>query len=250
MKQIYLIISILTFALTGCVFSANQDSFETKPDNLDKIVADKYQYLTTDKTMAKSFEAFEIFDSFYREPYYNYTPTEDFNFRFCDINSSHITSDYYRGCEDFLLQQFKVVKFLGNLNAETKISDQDAYCLSMQCGFTSHLNSDGSINCSAIYADKHDWLHNDDDCIVRRRILLKDTKLVQWYAFNYKDYIPAYAKIGTYEDFKELYKAYKKDIKKCEEQRNSLETTSDEYEACVKSVENKIEKIVKSGVLK
>lgn len=235
MKKTYLIICGL---LNGCTFYNPADVL-VKADINTK---EKYQYFTTDKTMTKAFEAYE----FLKIEKYD-SCAIDFYVRFCDTNyfadkwikgAIHLWGDYGydKGLDN--LTKIKIFQFLGNLDSTTRLSNEDIRCLALKC--------DDYIN--GILPTQN-WINYDDECIVRRRNLLKNEALIQWCAFNYEDYIPKYAKIGTYNDFLRLYNSYKVDINECENKRENFEIASTEYDKCIQSVEGKVEQIVKSGIL-
>lgn len=234
MKQAFLPFFGLIFILNGCVFSA------TSIDEIKKSAEEKYQYFTTNKTMSKAFEAYEFLGE---------SDCDD-NFVYgYDTEDVYTTYDFYtRLCGDYL-SDAGLVELLASKDIKTQLSDKDRYCLSNKCD-DSHLYK-GYYGYDKSYRWRDvEWLHNDDECILRRRSLLENKTITVWCAFDYHDYIPEHAKIGTHGNFLKLYKAYKKDINECEEKRENLEITSTEYDECIKSVENKIEKIVKSGILK
>ena len=247
MKQTFLLFCGLMFTLSGCVFYSRANVIA----ETDKKAKERYEYFTTNKTMAKAFEAYEWLDI--DGTAYN-AGSEDFEGRFCDIDNffdmymknairTELGEGYDNGVET--LTKIKTFQILGNLDSKTKVSDEDARCLALKCDYTTSWY-DMKMRREIRFGN---WVNHDDECIVRRRSLLNNEELTEWNAFNYKDYIPEYAKIGTYKKFIDLYHAYKEDIEDCEEQRKQLKITSIEYDNCLQSVENKMEQIVKSGVL-
>lgn len=252
MKQRFLLFFVLMFTLSGCYFYNLYNRADVIVE-ADKTAKERYEYFSTNKTMSKAFEAYEWFNIGFRVPG-DYAGSDDSVVRFCDtdyfsraISSCADDSDYDRGIR--ILTKIKGYQLLGNLNSKTRLSDEDARCLARKCKYYCSSTFSTSYSSHGVSAVSDDWIHYDDECIVRRRNLLKNEALTEWDAFNYKDYIPEYAKIGTYKKFIDLYHAYNADINECERKREQLETTATEYENCIQSVENKMEQIVKSGVL-
>lgn len=216
--QIYLRVISLAFMLGGC-FQTNTDNVNVKSE-VDTV----YQELTSgEKSMEKAFKLYEFYSTASSCSYnVDFDMFADFRYRFCTI-------DDYSPLSVFIVQRF---------DNDTTLSDKDRYCLESKCysyehGFRPHY-----------------YLHNEDECILIRRHLLNDTDLKNQCVFNYLDYIPKEAKIGSHEDFENLYYAYNASLQECEDKKVSFEITTVEYDACINSVKKRFEKIVTSGILK
>lgn len=248
MKQTHLIIFSMIFALNGCSpYNATDLLVE-----VDKNVKEQQQYFTTDKTMAKTFEAYEFLGEGDCDDYlingadYNTVQaTRDFYTRLCD------TKYFARQVKDELgrkaLSKIKTVQFLADSDNELRLSDKDTHCLSLKCDYNSVYDSDTQKESFKLTHGK--WFYNDAECTERRRSILDNRNITMRCTFDYRDYIPEYAKIGTYDNFLKLYKAYRTDINQCGQKEN-FENTSTEYDECIKSVDDKMQIIIKSGVLK
>ena len=206
-KQMYLIICLPVFLLNGCSLFYNPADALIEAD---KNAKEKYKYFTTDKNITKAFEAYKFLKFEGGEPgwlagHYIQCNDNDFFRRFCDADyfaNNWVKEAIDVGCTKeyavYKLTQIKTFQIVGNLNSSIKLTDEDARCLALKCDFERNSHGCQDIN--------FDWLNYEDECIVRRRSLL-NKELIKWCAFNYNDYIPTYAQIGTFDDFIELYKA-------------------------------------------
>lgn len=252
MKRICLIICLSLFLLNGCTKVPTLSSSST-PILDDIKLTEQHQYFTTNKTMMKAFKAYELLGE---------SDCDDYLVNGCDYDVVRATRDFYtRMCDTEyfaknikdelgieMLNKIKTVQFLANSDNELLLSNKDMYCLSLKCDYYPVYDHDTQRNYGKLNHDG--WLHDDDECIERRDIILADTNITMRCTFEYSDYVPGYAKIGTHDSFIKLYKAYKTDIIECNNKRETSEIISKEYDECIKSVEDKVEKIVKSGVLK
>lgn len=215
----------IMFLPTVCLLSGCIETTST----VDLAVYDK---LTSgEKTMEKAFLIHDLLDGCvefnqndnFNAPYLKYGYFEedgktlfynrDFIYRFTPTNEQNEPRQPY-------------VKLF---DKDSSLTDMDRYCLSMD--------------------ENRKFVHNDDECILSRRNLLKNTTVLTECVFNYETYIPDYAKIRDKKTFVALRGAYYGTIKDCETKRENKKITEAEYDECITKANTKLDEIVKSGII-
>lgn len=242
MKKYSLLIPVI---LTGCI------NVEVERANLEETYA---ELTSGEKTFEKAYKVYQFYDSNMCELYkpgcgeedyrhqwlpINYSGAiPDFLLRFCTLDSLADIHSYGRYDSDDLVRKALKVRMFEQKTGLV-VSDEERYCLESICEYKYDGNNVIRIK---------NFVHNDDKCIVLRRKLIQDDIRCQC-VFDYKMYLPDDIKISSLEAFKELHAAYESDIRECERARAALVLTSDEYQNCIDSVEQKLQELIKSGDL-
>lgn len=233
MNKMHYILLVISVVLIGCV------SDNTKLNN--EYAEDYNQVSTGEKKLLKAFLAYDMIG-------------DCWNAGKCyELTSNGI---YYNSCHgggagtDFVARFIYRPSALLQCYTGQKLERNAHY---IQIFDKNNGLSEKEISCLQLWNDdcyKFEFMNNEDECIIIRRQLLKNEKLVGECLFDYNDYLPQDMQIGSFEKFEKLYKSWIDSVSECMTLEKNNQITTAESEECIINETKKAEKIAKSGVLK